>query len=142
MAPLDFTTRMFLRDYAAIESLHRTGSHVMNFQFASYATSTWITLVLIVMFNVLCFASRGVIPLYIQPWSAPSWVLITELALLIFGTGYYIDRKLAPFKDNGRPAIVDEFRTPKERIKWWASLVAIPALCAALYLIISRAMGR
>lgn len=129
---MDFTTRMFLRDYAFIEALHGKRSHEATFQYALLATSAWMTLLVVVVLTIVCVALQGVIPDAIQPWSAPYWVVALECVLVVGLVGAYVDRKVEPLRENGRPTGVDQFNTAAERLKWWATTLSAVPLAAVL----------
>jgi hypothetical protein len=129
VSTMDFFTRMFLRDYAFVETLHKNSSHHTNFEFASLSTSAWVVSVAYALAAVACLLLRDVIPHQLNPATAPKPVIFVECIVVAFGGGWFVDTKARPFR-SARPKNIDDFKTPKERFKWWLTALSIVPLVA------------
>jgi len=57
--------------------------------------------------------------------------MFVECMAIVLGGAWFVESIVRPFR-SARPQSVDEFKTPKERFKWWLTSFSIVALVAAL----------
>ena len=62
MGTMDFFTRMFLRDYAFMETLYKNRSHHSNCELAAISVGAWVVALCFTLVAAVCLVLRDVIP--------------------------------------------------------------------------------
>jgi hypothetical protein len=128
---VNFFERMFLRDYAFIETMHQDRSHHKNCEFAIISMGAWVVLVEFTLVAAACLLLREVIPPQLNIATAPKPILLAECIAIVLSGAWFVETVARPFK-SARPANVDDFKVPQEQLKWWLTLLSIIPIVAAM----------
>jgi len=128
---MDFVTRMFLRDYAFIETLSKNRSHHANCEFAAISVGAWVVALGFMLVTAVCLVLRDVIPPPLNIATASKPVTFVECLAIVLGGAWFVENKIRPFR-SARPDCIDDFKTPRERLKWWLTSLSIVAFVATL----------
>jgi hypothetical protein len=129
---MDFTTRMFVRDYAFLHAMRPHQSADATCNFAMVATGLWhlaVASVCLVLVNVLLM---DFIPDAVGILTANHWVAFGQCALLAFLIKAFVERKARPFENGVLPEILERFSSRRERFKWWCTTLSLIPLAAVL----------
>jgi hypothetical protein len=129
---MDFTTRMFVRDYAFLQAVRPHQSSQLTYNFALVATGLWLLAVAgvcLVLVNVL-FADY--IPDVLGLLTTQKWLSFGQFALLAFLVNAYVEGKARPYQLGISTEILRRFSSPTERLKWWCTSLSIVPITGVL----------
>lgn len=127
----DVLTRAYLRHYAFLMRRYPHQQPTTIYHFAVLAVAALLSLALLALTAIGFWLASHILQTPVVPWNAPKWLILALSAMLVFLPGYFVDKKMEPFRFVGEDLIA-LYSTQGQRLRWWLTVLSILPLAAVV----------